>query len=77
MTGVTEKLISILREQMDLDDVVITEDTDIGEDLNADSLDIIQMMMAVEAEYGLTIEEDQVLSFHTVGDVAAFIEEHS
>ncbi|GHV33727.1 acyl carrier protein [Clostridia bacterium] len=77
MVGVTNKLIAILREQMDLDGRIITEDTDIVEDLSADSLDIIELMMAVEAEYGLSIEEEQVLTFRTVGDVAQYISEHT
>ena len=43
-------------------------------DLGADSLDVVEMMMALEEEYGVTIEDSKIPDLKTVGDVAACVE---
>lgn len=77
MTSTAEKVRSILAAQLDIDEDKITENTDIAEDLGADSLDIVELMMSVEEELGITIDEDKVQGFKTVGDVAKFIDENA
>ena len=71
---ILDTLKSILEEQLDIDPESITEDTDIMDDLGADSLDIVELMMTVEEEFDITINESDAQSFKTVGDVVNYIE---
>ncbi|MBR4692625.1 MAG: acyl carrier protein [Oscillospiraceae bacterium] len=71
---VLEKLKEIIAEQFGIDQDAIGEDTDIVADLGADSLDIVEMMMALEEEYGVTIEDSKMADLKTVGDVVACVE---
>lgn len=69
-----ETVKEILANQLQVDVDTITEDTDIMDDLGADSLDVVEMLMAIEQEYGITVPDDVITSFKTVGDVAKYIE---
>ena len=71
---VLEKLKEILATQLDIDVSDINDSTDIAEDLGADSLDIVEMMMSVEEEFNIEIDDEEALNFKTVGDVANYIE---
>ena len=71
---VLEKLKQIIAEQFGIDTDAISEDTDIVADLGADSLDVVEMMMALEEEYGVTIDDSKIADLKTVGDVAACVE---
>ncbi|MDR0380735.1 MAG: acyl carrier protein [Oscillospiraceae bacterium] len=75
MSTTVEKIRAILAAQLDIDEDKISATTDIAEDLGADSLDVVELMMSVEEEFGVTIDEDDVRSFKTVGDVAHYIDE--
>lgn len=77
MSPTVEKVRAILSAQLDIDEDKITADTDIADDLGADSLDVIELMMSIEEEFELTIEEDGAQNFRTVGDVARYIDENS
>ena len=52
-----EKVIEIIQEQLNLEGVAITEDSSFKDDLGADSLDLFELVMAVEEEYGVEIPE--------------------
>ena len=69
-----EKLVKVLAEQLMVDPETITENTRIKEDLGADSLDILQIVMTFEEEYGITIPDDDLAGFETVGDIMAYFE---
>ena len=71
---ILDTLKSILEAQLDIDPESITEDTNIMDDLGADSLDIVELMMTVEEEFDITINESDAQSFKTVGDVVNYIE---
>lgn len=71
---VLEKVRAILAEQLDIDLEKITGGTDIVEDLGADSLDVVELMMTLEQEFDLLITDEKVNEFRTVGDVANYIE---
>ena len=71
---VLEKLKSILSAQFGIDEDQITENTDVVNDLGADSLDVVEMMMSLEDEFGILIEDEQLTELHTVGDVVNCIE---
>ena len=72
---IIEKIKEVLAEQLGIDAKNIKDDANILEDLGADSLDIIEMLMALEDEYGVTIPDDQINKVKTVQEVANLIEE--
>ena len=70
-----EKIRSIISEQLSIDDVdTITLDTSLTEDLEADSLDAVEVIMALEDEFGIEIPDEEAEHFKTVGDICKFIE---
>ena len=71
---VFEKLRGIICDQLDLDPENVTEDSLIIEDLGADSLDIVDIVMTLEEEYGVEVPDDAIENIRTVGDVVRFIE---
>ena len=71
---VFEKLREIFANQFGLDPETITESTDIVSDLGADSLDVVEMLMSLEDEYGITIEDEKVAEMKTVADVVRCVE---
>lgn len=74
MNMVIDTLRNILQDQLDFDPALINEDTNIIDDLGADSLDIVELMMTVEEEFDITIEDSDAHMFKTVGDVVNYIE---
>ena len=62
---VIDKLKQIIAEQFGIDTDAISEDTDIVADLGADSLDVVEMMMALEEEYGITIDDSKIADLKT------------
>ncbi len=73
---VLDKIKSILSSQFGIDEDQISENTDVVNDLGADSLDVVEMMMSVEDEFGLMIEDEDIAEMKTVGDVVNYIENH-
>lgn len=71
---VLEKLKEIIADQFGIDTDVITENTDVISDLGADSLDVVEMMMALEEEFAVTIEDEKIAELKTVGDVVNCVE---
>lgn len=73
-----ERIRAFLAEQLDVDEEKITMDSDLMEDFDADSLDLMDMIITLEDEFGLEEVPDEVVgSFHTVGDVVRYVEEHA
>ena len=72
-----EKLQSILSVQFNVDKNDISFDTDLFKDLNADSLDIIDLISTISGEFDLDFDENKISSFKTVGDVVKYIEENT
>ena len=64
----------ILAKQLRLDVDTIDESTDIVNDLGADSLDVVEMLMTIEQEQGILVPDEAIASFKTVGDVAKYLE---
>jgi len=69
-----EAVKEILAKQLRVDIDSISNDTDIVDDLGADSLDVVEMLMTIEQEYGVVVPDEAILTFKTVGDVAKYIE---
>ncbi len=72
-----EKLVKVLTEQLMVDADKITPETRIKEDLGADSLDILQIVMTFEDEYGIKIPDDDLAGFETVGDILEYFEKNN
>jgi len=73
---VLEKVKAILSSQFDVDEDSITPETNIADDLGADSLDVVDMLMSLEDEFDIEISDEDVEKIHTVGELVAYIEEH-
>ena len=69
-----EKMKPLLADRFDAKEEDITLDTKIVEDLGADSLDVVDLLMAIEDEYDISIPEDAAEKMKTVGDVVAYLE---
>lgn len=74
MEGVFEKIRDVIVEQLGVEDVeLITMDTTFIDDLGADSLDIVELIMALEEEFDIEIPEAEAEKISTVGDVVEYI----
>ena len=71
---VYEKLRALLAEQLGISANDIAPETNIVDDLGADSLDIVELLAALEDEFDLLITDDHVRELYTVREVAEFIE---
>ena len=70
-----EKLASLIAEQSNVDADSITMDTSFTDDLNADSVDIVDLSMALEEEFGIEeLDEEEASSIKTVGDLVRFLQ---
>lgn len=69
-----DKIASLIAEQLNKPVEEITADKEIVKDLGADSLDVVEMLMSLEEEYGITIPEEDAVNVKTVGDIVALIE---
>ena len=74
---VFDKLKEIIMDQLDVEEDEVTMDANIQEDLVADSLDMVDLVMSVEEEFDLKIEDEDVEKIKTVGDIVSFIEAHT
>jgi len=74
-TMVFDKVKELIAEQLDVKADDITEASNIQDDLGADSLDVVDLVMALEDEFDVEIPEDQVENIKTVGDIVKFIED--
>ena len=70
-----EKLKKILMEQLNVSEEKITMEANIVEDLEADSLSVMQIIMELEEEFGLTVEDEDVNNLRTVGEIVKYCEE--
>lgn len=69
-----EKIKELLAKQLRIDIDTIADDSNIIEDLDADSLDVVEMLMAIEDDLGVIISDDDAVRLKTVRDVADYIE---
>jgi len=71
---VFEKMKEVLSEQLDIDSDKITRDTDLMNDLGADSLDLVELIMTLEEEYGVSATDESIYEHKTVGEISDYIE---
>ncbi|MEG1996560.1 MAG: acyl carrier protein [Oscillospiraceae bacterium] len=73
---VFDKVKNIIIDQLDVDEDIITMDASITDDLGADSLDVVDLIMALEEEFDIKIPDEQVENIKTIGDIVRYIEEN-
>ena len=71
-----DKIKTIVAEQLGVDESQVTEDASFIDDLGADSLDIVELIMALEEEFDMEIPDADAEKIVTVGDVVEYIREH-
>ncbi len=74
---VFEKVAEIIADQLGIDAAGITEDDAFIDTLGADSLDIVELIMAFEDEFSLSISDEDAENIRTVGDAVAYIKSHA
>ena len=77
MEDIEQKVIDIVSEQMGVDKSEITRETHFINDLNADSLDTVELVMEFEDEFELSIPDEEAEKIQTVGQAIDYIKQHS
>ncbi len=72
-----EKIKAVVVDQLGVEEDDVTEDAAFVDDLGADSLDIVELVMALEEEFGVSIPDEQAEKIKTVGDAVDFITENA
>ena len=73
---VFEKVREILVDQLDVDEDAVTMEASIQNDMGADSLDIVDLVMSLEEEFDCEIPDEEIENIKTVGDIVKYIEDH-
>lgn len=71
-----EKLKDLVVDQLGVDEDEVTLEANIQDDLGADSLDVVDLVMSVEEEFGVKIADEELEGIKTVGDIVDYIEEN-
>ena len=74
MAAVFDKIKDILCEQLDVEEDAVTMDANIIDDLGADSLDVVDLVMSLEDEFNAEIPDEEVENMKTVGDIVKYLE---
>lgn len=69
-----DKIAKVLAEQLGIDQGKITLNSKIVEDLGADSLDVVELLMSLEEEYGISVSDDEAGAIRTVGDIVKLVD---
>ncbi len=73
---VFDKIKEIIAEQLGVEEDVITLDTNLMKDLEADSLDAVEIIMAIEDEYDIEVPDEDAEKFQTVTDIVKYVEDN-
>ena len=71
-----EKVKAIIVETLNCDEAQVTMDARLAEDLDADSLDAVELNMAIEETLGVAVPDEALAEVKTVGDIVRYLEEH-
>ena len=74
---VFEKVKSILIDQLDVEEEKVTLEASIADDLGADSLDVVDLLMSIEDEFEIEIPDEEIDNIKSVGDLVKYIEDHA
>ena len=70
------KVINLIAETLDVDKAKLNEKTNLVEDLDVESIDLVDLVGAFEEEFGAVIQDKDIKGLQTVGDIVNYIEEH-
>lgn len=73
---VFEKIKQMLAEQLDADIDSLTMETNIAADLDADSLDVVELLMTIEDEFNIEIPDEEIENIRTIGELTEYIQEN-
>lgn len=73
---VFEKVKKILVSQLRVDEKKVTKDTNLTTDLGADSLDLVEILMSLEEEFGISIPDEVIPEIRTINDLVVYIEKN-
>lgn len=71
---VFEKVKKMLADQLDADEAELTMETNIAKDLDADSLDVVELLMTIEDEFSIEIPDEEIENIKTIGDLTEYIQ---
>lgn len=74
MEALTERVNTIVTDQLGVDRESLTPEANLLDDLGADSLDVVELVMALEEEFGIEVPDDDVENIRTIGDIVQYIE---
>jgi acyl carrier protein len=77
MSEIKAKVISIIVDKLGVEESEVNHEASFTNDLGADSLDTVELIMEFEKEFNIAIPDDQAEKIQTVGDAISYIEEHS
>ena len=77
MSEISDKVKAIIVDKLSVDEAEVQDGASFANDLGADSLDTVELIMEFEKQFGITIPDDQSEKVSTVGDAIAYIEEHT
>jgi len=77
VSTVFERLQAIVAEQLGVEPDQVTPEAEFIQDLNADSLDMVELVMSLEEEFGIEISDEEVENIRTVGDAVDYINENT
>ena len=77
MSSIEQQVKAIVAEQLGVKEEEVTNDASFVDDLGADSLDTVELVMALEEEFGIEVPDEQAEKLQSVGDVIKYVEENA
>ena len=77
MSEVAQRVKSIIVDKLRVEEAEVTETASFTNDLGADSLDTVELIMEFEKEFNISIPDDQAEKISTVGDAVSYVEQHA
>ncbi len=73
MEAISDRVFAIIAEQLGVEAAELTPEANLLDDLGADSLDVVELVMAVEAEFGIAVPDEEVENIRTIGDIVTYL----
>ena len=77
MSEITEKVMDVVCKQLNVSKDKLTPETSFVNDLSADSLDLVELVMELEDQFGVSIPDEEAEKIQTIGDAIKYVEEHA
>ncbi len=74
MEALNERVNTLVTDQLGVDRKSLTPEANLLDDLGADSLDVVELVMALEEEFGIEVPDDDVENIRTIGDIVQYVE---